>query len=268
MKAQAWREEELAAAVRAYLSMLSKEKASKPYNKKDVYRELATKFGRTDKAFEYRMQNISHVLNAMGHQWIAGLKPAKNVGNGIANVIEKQILTQEGHDLSMAALVFPNAGVVREFDRDKDGQILWPFRAGVSDEDLGFTPEDFEELERQANHSRTVEVGTTAPAGVMCPEEVSSDRREFARDKTVVTWVVARSNGVCECCMKPAPFNKPDGTPFLEVHHLRQLANKGTDRVSNAIAACPNCHRQLHFGANAPALLDDIYGRVTGLERE
>jgi 5-methylcytosine-specific restriction protein A len=32
------------------------------------------------------------------------------------------------------------------------------------------------------------------------------------------------------------------------VHHLIRLADGGDDTVDNAVAACPNCHRQRHFG--------------------
>jgi len=40
--------------------------AGKPFVKKSYYRELAARFGRTAKAFEYRAQNISHVLSLQG----------------------------------------------------------------------------------------------------------------------------------------------------------------------------------------------------------
>ncbi len=45
-----------------------------------VYRELADRHGRTAKAWEYRMQNISHVLDQAGKPWLPGLLPASNVG--------------------------------------------------------------------------------------------------------------------------------------------------------------------------------------------
>ncbi len=45
-----------------------------------VYRELAAQHGRTSKAWEYRMQNISHVLDQAGKPWLPGLLPASNVG--------------------------------------------------------------------------------------------------------------------------------------------------------------------------------------------
>lgn len=45
-----------------------------------IYRELADCYGRTAKAWEYRMQNISHVLDQAGKPWLPGLLPASNVG--------------------------------------------------------------------------------------------------------------------------------------------------------------------------------------------
>ncbi|WP_254204307.1 hypothetical protein [Aeromonas sp. FDAARGOS 1414] len=56
-----WTEEELRAAVIAYLDMQTKASLGEPFVKKHYYRELASQFGRTEKSFEYRMQNISYV---------------------------------------------------------------------------------------------------------------------------------------------------------------------------------------------------------------
>ena len=47
-----WTEEELRASVKAYLEMLGKHRKGEPFVKKDYYRDLATRFGRTEKAFE------------------------------------------------------------------------------------------------------------------------------------------------------------------------------------------------------------------------
>jgi 5-methylcytosine-specific restriction endonuclease McrA len=72
---------------------------------------------------------------------------------------------------------------------------------------------------------------------------------QFVRNPDVVAEVLERAEGRCESCKKPAPFlRKSDGRPFLEVHHKIMLAAGGDDTVANAIAACPNCHRKLHFG--------------------
>lgn len=77
-----------------------------------------------------------------------------------------------------------------------------------------------------------------------------------------------QATGNCECCNQPAPFNGADGSPFLEVHHVRHLADGGSDTVENAVALCPNCHRELHYGQGAKALVSSLYDRVGRLVRE
>ena len=42
------------------------------------------------------------------------------------------------------------------------------------------------------------------------------------------------------------------------------LADGGADTVENAIAVCPNCHRELHYGERRQNLLGQIY---EGVER-
>jgi len=75
-----WGNEELLASVEAYRWMAKQQEDGIGFTKKQVYQELAARFGRTAKAFEYRMQNISAVLDELNLPWIPGLKPAKNVG--------------------------------------------------------------------------------------------------------------------------------------------------------------------------------------------
>jgi|ERR1039458_662277 5-methylcytosine-specific restriction protein A len=81
------------------------------------------------------------------------------------------------------------------------------------------------------------------------PRKVLVQSTNYARNADVIAEVLERANGVCEQCQQPAPFRrKSDGTPYLEVHHIIQLARDGEDTVENAIAVCPNCHRHRHFG--------------------
>lgn len=81
------------------------------------------------------------------------------------------------------------------------------------------------------------------------PEQIEIRTRGFKRNADVIVTVLDRANGICERCNQKAPFvRKKDNTPFLEVHHKKQLSEGGEDSVENAIAICPNCHRELHFG--------------------
>lgn len=71
----------------------------------------------------------------------------------------------------------------------------------------------------------------------------------FVRNPDVVAEALYRARGACEKCGEKAPFiRRTDGSPYLEVHHKVRLADGGEDTLDNAIAVCPNCHRELHFG--------------------
>lgn len=80
------------------------------------------------------------------------------------------------------------------------------------------------------------------------PELTEVTTRVYKRSPYVVAEVLSRANGKCQSCKRDAPFLKEDGTPFLEVHHIEWLSRGGDDSVENAIALCPNCHRQAHYG--------------------
>lgn len=89
-----WSDEELAAAVKAYREMAEMQANATPYSKKQVYRDLAKRHGRTEKSFEYRMQNISAVLDELGMPWLPGLKPAVNVGSAMKARLVRLIGTE------------------------------------------------------------------------------------------------------------------------------------------------------------------------------
>ena len=81
-----WSNEELKASLEVYLEMLKKQRLETPYVKTKYYQDLSEKYGRTEKAFEYRMQNISFLFSTLTRVWVKGLPPAKNIGtNGKKN---------------------------------------------------------------------------------------------------------------------------------------------------------------------------------------
>jgi 5-methylcytosine-specific restriction protein A len=71
----------------------------------------------------------------------------------------------------------------------------------------------------------------------------------YDRNPDVVAEVLLRAGGICEGCGEKAPFIKrASNEPYLEVHHKVALAEDGDDTVENAVALCPNCHRERHYG--------------------
>jgi hypothetical protein len=83
--------------------------------------------------------------------------------------------------------------------------------------------------------------------GTATPGRSVSEVWTYSRDPRVRDAVLRRADGRCEFCGQLG-FVKPDGTRYLESHHVIALANDGEDRVTNVIALCPNDHREAHFG--------------------
>lgn len=84
--------------------------------------------------------------------------------------------------------------------------------------------------------------------GVDLAEKEHVSGTKYARDPTVRRAVEARAKGKCELCGKQG-FVRPDGTFYLETHHIIALAKDGADRVTNVVALCADHHRESHFGA-------------------
>ncbi|BBF70271.1 HNH endonuclease [Sphingomonas bisphenolicum] len=72
---------------------------------------------------------------------------------------------------------------------------------------------------------------------------------QYVRDPKVRAAVLRRADGVCEACGQPG-FLKPDGSRYLEGHHVIKLSEQGPDQPHNVIALCANDHRRAHFGAD------------------
>lgn len=245
-----WSDEELQDAVEAYLRMFEMAREGRPFVKSRIYQELASRHGRQPGAFERRMMNISAVLESAGFEWLPGLAPNRNVGSNVAPRIQRAL---------EAAGAYQRANGPRVLRSNLlDG---WPMPHATTQPQNAVSRVRARPLERET-------AAAMPPPGTRTPREIAPTARAFLRDEAVKAWVLARARGVCECCKKPAPFIDSFGAPFLEVHHLRQLAAGGSDTVTNAVAVCPNCHRALHHGREANALRESIYTSIADLVRE
>jgi 5-methylcytosine-specific restriction protein A len=221
-----WSEEELRASLVAYFDIQLKERTGQKYEKVSYYRDLSSRFRRSAKAFELRMQNISYVLLALERSWIKGLPPARNVDVNVAVQIEKLIGDILGEEIPPRVEFYMR---VQEL------------------------------LKKPA---------TTSPPGAKNPARTSCQITQIVRDPTVKAWALQQANGKCGCCMRKAPFHDQNGKPFLEVHHVCHLADGGSDTPQNAVAICPNCHRELHQGSRNVELIEQLYARNAYLVRE
>jgi 5-methylcytosine-specific restriction protein A len=105
------------------------------------------------------------------------------------------------------------------------------------------------------------------PAGIQSPKSFTQVTVVIERDSNVRTWILRTAAGICELCGQPAPFLDAVGVPFLEVHHVIPLASSGPDTTTNAVALCPNCHRELHHGAERIMKLRNLYDQIPRLIR-
>jgi 5-methylcytosine-specific restriction protein A len=177
------------------------------------------------------MQNISTVLVELERDRIEGYKPAKNVGANVARSIRE-------------ALNAHSTLTLEDFAPTADEAML---------------EQRAIKLEKQPLKGE--------PKGILKPQQMPTSGNSFVRDPEVRAWVRKEAKGICEGCGNPAPFEK-DGRPFLEVHHVKHLAQLGSDRPSNAVALCPNCHRRCHHSSDRDAFTASLYKKVERLKAE
>lgn len=230
-----WTDAELRACVEAYRTLWDAEQSGQRLNKSALRRETLTTgmSGRVKGSYEFRMQNVSALLDELGMPFVAGYLPRRNVGTlklrliTIINDVWNRAEQPEAPTTDADAL---ETRVAAALDKARSGRPVVP------------------------------------PPGSVDVRRASAFGMRFVRDPEVIAWVLIRAGDRCEACENVAPFVRADGTPYLEVHHLRSLGEGGPDIVANAIAACPNCHRRLHLGADRIALRRAILKRIPGLK--
>ncbi len=104
------------------------------------------------------------------------------------------------------------------------------------------------------------------PPGIAKPRRSStSTTGSWERCPQVKAWVLQTAKGQCECCGQTGPFITESGFAYLEVHHVRPLADGGPDTIENAAGVCPNCHRWAHSTLHSDHVRDLLYSRVDRL---
>jgi hypothetical protein len=136
----------------------------------------------------------------------------------------------------------------------------------VSEKELAelFAPEsDPEKLDQKVRRIKSLRE-LPKPDGAINPLRTTRSVELIERKPLVKAWVLREANGVCQLCEQIGPFTDSEGQPFLEVHHIKPLAENGEDSVRNAVALCPNCHRRCHYGSDK----QEIAVKLTLLRRD
>lgn len=112
-------------------------------------------------------------------------------------------------------------------------------------------PTDSTSLPKTLAEARLLAIA--AAAGNDLQAGLSTVRNLYARSRAVKNYVLMRAAGVCESCHKPAPFSRPNGSPYLEPHHTTRVSDGGPDHPRFVGAICPACHREIHYGKDGDA---------------
>lgn len=184
-----------------------------------------------------------------------GREPGQIKDSGAVYVIEQRVRNRSsGFDEVSATDQSYEKIVVDHPDRFSEA-VVQIAKGRISDFELAKPTDDHTELERKTTQilSRP-DLISAPPAGNPSPRRGLAKVVAFFRNPLVVAYTQARANGKCELCRTFAPFKKPDGTPYLETHHIVPLAEGGPDTTENCAAVCPNCHRALHYAENRQEL--------------
>ena len=93
--------------------------------------------------------------------------------------------------------------------------------------------------------------------------------RRFKRSREARDLVIARSKFLCEYdkCTGMPPDVDAQGKPILQVDHIMPLSEGGSDRPSNMIAICPNCHVAKTIGLNKKRITKEFLKIVNEKEK-
>lgn len=86
-----WSRSENEIVVDAYFRLLEAEKSGHPLAKTEVRREVEALTGRSRGSVEYKMQNVSAVLQVLHRDWVQGYKPAANYQSELEYVVRAKL---------------------------------------------------------------------------------------------------------------------------------------------------------------------------------
>lgn len=117
-------------------------------------------------------------------------------------------------------------------------------------------------LDRRGTYTlRGVEIlaGELEDDKVLEVSKAKPEKREYlietyARNKGWVAEAKNRFGVYCMCSNCKNTFIKPDGTPYIEVHHIIPMSEGGEDGLWNLAVLCAHHHRMAHFADNTICL--------------
>jgi hypothetical protein len=117
--------------------------------------------------------------------------------------------------------------------------------------------ENYLNLDAESSDNSAISDCDSPPIGTLSPDRAATSGWRYQRNNQVRRHVIEQAEGICECCGKLG-FLLPDGSHYLEAHHVIFLANQGEDTIKNVIALCSSDHREAHYGAKAGEMENEM----------
>lgn len=232
-----------------------------------VLETLSSSTDPVDRELARTLRAWQNAKASSGLQRRLGREPAQIASRGAVYVIEKRIRSNADGFNEVGAEDSYEAIVEKYPDRFAPDVVVLAHRR-LENERVDFEPtSDIKELEQRVQ-KLLVREHIDIPTGNLTPKKNESQSFQFYRDPKVKAYVLKQANGRCEACGTDAPFTDNFGRAYLEVHHVKTLADGGSDRVSNAVALCPNCHRAVHHASDLVVRISQMYKKLARLVPE
>lgn len=136
-------------------------------------------------------------------------------------------------------------------DENNQPRLVYLFPIQLVDSNRTITKQDINDVkqtrERKAKRLSNSELKLRASKSNVKPGFYRQNTVQYERSVWVSEYAKRIAKGQCQLCTNPAPFDKANGDPYLESHHIEWLAKGGADNIENTVALCPNCHRKMHI---------------------
>lgn len=132
----------------------------------------------------------------------------------------------------------------KQIDEVGNLRKVWMFPLKPEDENGGV--EIGEPSEKELIQLSNEELARRATIKSVGKKTYKKDTTTYYRDPYLKEMVKRIAEGKCQYCGNDAPFLDKNDVPYLEEHHVKRLADGGSDTMDNVVAICPNCHCKMH----------------------
>lgn len=106
---------------------------------------------------------------------------------------------------------------------------------------------DFGDTTPSPGFSDTAQAPLLPPKAVILSETKEHLVETYVRNKGWARQAKETFGTDCMVCECDNRFNRPDGSPYIEVHHIIPLCEGGEDGIWNLSVLCAHHHRMAHF---------------------